>query len=139
MKKKITVAVLLLIGLASIAVLRPHETCDVTRVICESSQQQDSQIVRVNSQIERGALLIDVREPDEFAVSYAKGAKNIPLGDIETGKFSESDKSKKIYLYCKSGRRAGIAKTALEKYGYMNVENLGGLIDWQAMDGEVVD
>lgn len=138
MKIKITVAALILIGLASIAVLRPHETCDATKGACDSSQQQDSQVVMVNSEIERGALLLDVREPDEFTVSYAKGAKNIPLGDIETGKFNESDKSKKIYLYCKSGRRAGIAKTALEKYGYTNVESLGDLTDWQAMGGEVV-
>jgi phage shock protein E len=39
------------------------------------------------------------------------------------------DKSKRIYLYCRSGRRSRIAKETLEKIGYKDVLNLGSLED----------
>lgn len=81
------------------------------------------------------ALLIDVREPDEFAADHAENAKNIPLGDIEAGKLTKANMTVKIYVYCRSGKRAGVAKTALEKQGYTNVENLGGLSDWREIGG----
>lgn len=73
--------------------------------------------------------LIDVRTVDEYADSHADGAINIPLANILDGDYSGIDDSRPIYLYCKSGNRAGQAKTALEGFGYENVTNLGGLSD----------
>ena len=75
--------------------------------------------------------LIDVREPSEYEESHADGAINIPLGDILKADFSKIDSDKPIYVYCRSGVRAGQAKIALEQAGYENITNIGGLIDWQ--------
>lgn len=75
--------------------------------------------------------LIDVREPDEYAADHANGAINIPLGNILNGDFSKIDINRPVYVYCRTGNRAGQAKTALEGAGYQNVTNLGGLSDWQ--------
>lgn len=79
------------------------------------------------------AVWFDVRSPGEFATGHVEQASNIPHSKIssELPKLV-ADKNQKIYLYCRSGKRAGIAKAALEKLGYTNVENLGGYQDAKA-------
>lgn len=70
-------------------------------------------------------VIIDVREPDEFAVSHVEGSINIPLGEIA----SKSEKLKgigvdsTITVYCNSGSRSAQAKHLLELYGYSDVQN----------------
>ena len=73
---------------------------------------------------------IDVRTPAEYAEGHVPGAINIPHDEIaaEIGSL-DLVKSQSIYLYCGSGRRAGIAKESLEVQGYSQVKNLGGLQD----------
>ena len=75
-------------------------------------------------------LWIDVRSNEEFAGEHLDGAVNIPHTQIanQITKLT-TDKSASIKLYCRSGTRAGLAKTALEELGYTNVENVGGLED----------
>lgn len=68
---------------------------------------------------------IDVRTAEEFAAGHVDGAINIPYEEISTGIGKVStDRDAEIYLYCRSGRRADIAKTALEEMGYTLVVNL---------------
>lgn len=77
-------------------------------------------------------LLIDVRTPEEFAERHAKGAVNIPLGDIESGEIGtlkDAPKETSLDLYCRSGSRAGVAGSLLTTFGFTNVRNLGGLDD----------
>lgn len=81
--------------------------------------------------------IIDVREPDEYTANHADEAVNVPLGDILNGDFSKIDKDKPIYVYCRTGNRAEQAKIALEKAGYKNITNIGGLADWQAQGDKV--
>jgi len=71
---------------------------------------------------------IDVRTPEEFAAWHVSQAVNIPYEQI-TQRIAEvtADKDALIYLYCRSGHRAGIAREALSNAGYRNVVNLGGL------------
>lgn len=74
------------------------------------------------------SVWIDVRTPEEYAAGHVPLALNIPYEQIgdEIGKVTH-DKDANIYLYCRSGHRAGIAKDTLEKDGYKHVVNLGGL------------
>ena len=74
-------------------------------------------------------LLIDVRTKEEFKEKHIKSAINLDVNDLNKGEFPKADKDKEIYLYCKSGNRARQAKIILEKAGYKNVKNLGGLDD----------
>lgn len=83
------------------------------------------------------AVLIDVRRDDEWNEGHAAGALHFEITKIEKGELPEIPKDKKIYLYCQSGGRAGRAKNILQKAGYANVENLGGLKDWQAKGGAI--
>ncbi|MBQ2281741.1 MAG: rhodanese-like domain-containing protein [Kiritimatiellae bacterium] len=77
--------------------------------------------------IENNAILIDVRSEEEFAAGHIDGAINIPY-DVIDEKIEEisSDKTKPLYLYCRSGRRVGLAIDALQPMGYTNLHNLGG-------------
>jgi len=73
-------------------------------------------------------LWIDVRTPEEYAAGHVSEAVNIPYEEI-VDRVTEvtSDKDALIYVYCRSGRRSGIAKEALNGAGFNNVVNVGGL------------
>jgi len=85
----------------------------------------------------KSAFLIDVRNDDEWNSGHAKGAIHLELSKIQEGENSAFSKNAEIYLYCRSGSRSGVAKEILEKEGFINIENLGGLSDWQALGGEI--
>ena len=74
-----------------------------------------------------GAVLLDVRSVEEFKTGYLPGAVNIPHTEIaEKISGVAKDKSTPLYLYCRSGRRVGIAMEELSKLGYTKMVNLGG-------------
>ena len=73
------------------------------------------------------AVLIDVRSAEEFKTGYIRGAVNIPHTEIaEKISAVAKEKSTPLYLYCRSGRRVGIAMEALAQLGYTEMYNLGG-------------
>ncbi len=78
--------------------------------------------VSVKDQITKGAFLVDVRSPEEFATGSVKGAVNIPVDEVEK-RVNEFKGKKSIIVFCRSGHRAGIAKTTLENAGITNVTN----------------
>lgn len=73
--------------------------------------------------------IIDVRSPAEYQQGHATGAVNIPVDQlaIQLSNGVEWKKTEEITVYCLSGGRAGVAKTLLERAGYSNVTNAGGL------------
>jgi len=75
--------------------------------------------------MQNGALIVDVRSPQEFKSGHAKKSKNIPLNVLKSQ--TASLKGKEIILVCKSGGRAGMAKSILKKEGII-AHNLG---PWQ--------
>jgi rhodanese-related sulfurtransferase len=79
------------------------------------------------------ALLIDVREPAEYAKGHILGAKNVPLADLER-RAAEFDKHKArpVIAYCDGGSRATRALPMLKAHGFTRACNLsGGLGAWQ--------
>ena len=86
-----------------------------------------------------GIILIDVREPEEFASGYINGhtVLTIPRGKLE---FMAIDKiakqygqEAKIVTYCLKGPRGSLAALQLQKLGFTNVSNLeGGILGWLA-------
>lgn len=87
----------------------------------------------VKQKIAAGALVVDVRTPEEFASGHFKGALNIPLAQIpqRLGEFGAKDKP--IVVYCRTGNRSGKAKSILEKNGFIDVTNGGGFRDMQKL------
>ena len=102
-----------------------------------SEQLQANQFAQVQQALAKGALLIDVRTPDEYAAGHIAGAENLSLQAIQSGAMPNGDTNKKIYVYCRSGHRAAQAAILLQKAGYA-VDNLGGMDGVVAMGGTVV-
>lgn len=76
-------------------------------------------------EIERtGALLVDVREPAEFASGGIEGATNIPLSELRS-RMGELPREREIWVYCGVGQRAYYAARALCQCGF-KVRNLSG-------------
>ena len=62
------------------------------------------------------------------------GEKSLPLFNrlkINTVKDVIKDKESKIYLYCRSGHRSGIALNAMKELGYTDLTNIGGIIHYK--------
>ena len=78
------------------------------------------------------AIWIDVRSAEEYNSGHVAAATHIPYTEIG-GRIGEvsGDKDALIYVYCRSGRRSGIAQNTLQEAGYTNVVNVGGLQDAQ--------
>ena len=74
------------------------------------------------------AYWIDVRTVEEFNSGHVSAAVNIPYTEI-AARIEEvtGDRDGAIYVYCRSGRRSGIARETLVAQGFTNVTNIGGL------------
>jgi rhodanese-related sulfurtransferase len=79
------------------------------------------------------ALVVDVREPNEFASGHVLGAKNVPLAKLDaSGADLAKKKERPVIVYCDGGDRSAKALSALKRQGYTRVANLsGGLAAWQ--------
>jgi rhodanese-related sulfurtransferase len=83
--------------------------------------------------VKNGALLIDVREDNEFEAEHARGAEHIGRGVIERDiVWKHPDKDKEMILYCGGGYRSALAADNLQKMGYTNVFSMiGGWTAWK--------
>ena len=85
-------------------------------------------------QTAEGAILIDVRETEEFAKEHAQGAVHLSRGVIEL-KIEElaPDMATPIICYCGGGSRSALAADSLQRMGYTNVASMaGGFKAWKA-------
>ena len=84
------------------------------------------------------ASLYDVRTEEEYADGHFEGAKLHDVQDINQGIYPDEPKDRKIYVYCRSGNRSSQATKALEKAGFTNVVDLGGLGRVQSIGGTLL-
>jgi rhodanese-related sulfurtransferase len=93
------------------------------------SQLQATQLINQNK-----AVLVDVREPSEFAAGHLRDARNIPLQELSkrTGELDKF-KSKTVITVCQSGATSAKAAAQLKKAGFADAASLdGGIAAWQA-------
>ena len=74
-----------------------------------------------------GAVLLDVRTPDEYRQGHIPGSKNIPLQSINKVTGVIDNKATPIFVHCLSGARSRQASAILQQMGYTNVKNIGGI------------
>ena len=80
-------------------------------------------------------VLLDVRRPDEFAVGHIPNAV-LFTNELMTKADAEKllpNKEQRIYVYCRSGRRSKEASQKLVDYGYSNVIEIGGILDYSGV------
>lgn len=82
----------------------------------------------------KNAQILDVRTPEEFASEHIDNAANVNwLGDDFVVKASKYDKSKPVFVYCKSGARSQKASEKLQELGFKTIYTLeGGMLKWNA-------
>ena len=102
----------------------------VFAVACYSATTEtgDTITTEILAAIEHGALIVDVRTPEEFADGHYPGAINIPHELILDGLNQLGvtiDTS--VILYCRSGNRSGQAEQVLREKGFTEARNAGGL------------
>ena len=78
-------------------------------------------------------VLVDVRQPEEFAAGHIDGAVLMPLATIETA-YRSLPKDTKLVVYCRSGHRSAKAVAFLVAHGYRRAVSLdGGFTAWSAL------
>jgi rhodanese-related sulfurtransferase len=87
--------------------------------------------------LKTGAILIDIREADEWKAGHAPMAAHIPMGELGTAVESLSRTSPLIFI-CRSGRRSEHVVGVLVKAGYNAINLNGGMQAWQQSGGSVV-
>lgn len=85
-------------------------------------------------------ILVDVRTPEEFKEGHIEGAININFNDATfLEKISKLDKSKPVYVYCRSGKRSSAASAEMSKAGFKNLYDLeGGILNWEKNNNKIV-
>lgn len=77
-----------------------------------------------------GAVVIDVRTPQEFEAGHIPGARLIPFDQIAARAGELPAKDRPVVLYCRTGRRTGLAAATLQQLGYTAVYDMQGLTNW---------
>lgn len=102
-----------------------------------NNKQENTQLVNPEKFSEMIAAeegqVIDVRTPEEFNAGHIKNAVNINIHDENFESRIESlDKSKAVYVYCKSGGRSADATDVFKEKGFKNIIELdGGITAWK--------
>ncbi len=131
MNKKAFVGVLVVVILISFWFFNITQTkeCSAKDGTCKIKEENQLTAERIKKEIkDNKALLVDVRELDEYQAGHAKESINYPLSKIDMDSEVNLDKNKKLYVYCRSGNRSSIAKAVLDDKKYQVID-LGGLAD----------
>ena len=111
---------------------------EVLRQIRSRIDEVDPAAVR--EQVGNGAVIVDVREPEEWGAGHIPGAVHVPKSYLESRiEGAVPDHEKHVVLYCASGNRSvWAARTMIEDLGYEHVESMtGGFTLWKDRGYEV--
>ena len=78
-----------------------------------------------------GAVLLDVRTPQEYSEGHIPGSKNVPLQMLDEVKSVVENKDTELFVYCYSGARSRQAAMMLGQMGYTKVNNIGGISSYR--------
>lgn len=99
----------------------------------------DSRDLKTKMENSEKIVLIDVREPDEWAQGHIKDAILMPLSNIMEEAKKLNEKDAQIILQCRSGARSFRVAQYLESVGFTNLTNLsGGILGWAQNNFEIV-
>lgn len=90
---------------------------------------QEATTEQLAEALEKGAALVDVREPTEYRRGHVPGARNIPMSQL-TARLSEIDRSRAVHVVCASGNRSSAMTDVLRASGYDAIAVAGGTSAW---------
>lgn len=94
-------------------------------------KKEDINTKIIEYQNDKDAVLLDVRSREEYREGHIEGSVLMPLDEIYNINEKVKDKNKRIYVYCRSGARAGRAVEILRNLGYTNAVNIGGIMSYK--------
>lgn len=77
-----------------------------------------------------GSILLDVRTPQEYQECHIPGSKNVPLQTIDKVTAVVENREVPLFVYCYSGSRSRQAVSMLQRMGYTNVIDIGGIANY---------
>jgi rhodanese-related sulfurtransferase len=100
-------------------------------------QVQEAQIADVPVTFDQSAMLLDVREDDEWQRGHAEGALHIPMGDVPA-RMAEIDTDAALFVVCHAGGRSQRVAHYLARNGYEPINVAGGMLAWAGAGRAVV-
>ncbi len=88
-------------------------------------RRSPGQLATIQSALDAGAVLLDVRSESEFQGGHLPGARNVPVARIAGAAAELKASGHVVVVYCASGTRAGMATRVLRSAGVASVLNLG--------------
>ena len=120
-----------------------YVVCIIILIGCAPDVVKEAEIITVQPQTitatqakelmaDGGAyILADVRTPQEFEEERIAGAVLMPVDQLrERAEAEWPEKDARIFVYCRSGGRSANAAQTLAEMGFLNVYDLGGILDW---------
>lgn len=83
------------------------------------------------SEVSEDAVLLDVREPDEWAAGHVAGALHVPIGEV-IARLPEIPTEQRVVCVCRVGARSAQVTAYLVQLGYDAVNLDGGMAAWEA-------
>jgi rhodanese-related sulfurtransferase len=110
---------------------------------CSSSNEATKKVDPVEfSEViaQPGVIILDVRTPEEFNAGHIENAININVADSNfSSEVSKLDKNATVAVYCRSANRSAVATKEMSELGFTDMYDMqGGIIDWEAAGGPVV-
>ena len=96
----------------------------------DSVSYETIDIDEVEAKMNEGFIVLDVREPNEFAEGHIPAAQNKPLSALQQDDFSELSKEEQYIIICRSGNRSQTASEILANAGYEVVNVSAGMSSW---------
>jgi rhodanese-related sulfurtransferase len=101
-------------------------------MVASNARRGDMPLADFRALAGASAMLLDVREPHEYAAGHLEGAVNVPLSELRR-RVDEIPRDREVWVYCAAGQRAYFAQRLLLQRG-VSAKNLsGGYTTWLAM------
>ena len=140
-----TAACAVLVLVATVGVPVAAESSDVAnpefgRMLDDLLPESVESVSVVIASKQSGAVFLDARELEEFAVSRLPGAQHVGFKQFDPESLAKLDRDQPIIVYCSVGYRSALITQRLEAAGYRHVRNLyGGIFEWVNQGQPVVD
>jgi phage shock protein E len=99
-------------------------------VFSACSKVSDEELAKAHEAVANGAVIVDVRTPQEFQQKHVKGAINLPVEEILQGHLKKLPKGKEIVVYCRTGSRSSVSAKVLREKGW-SVYDVATQADWE--------
>ncbi|MBV8950835.1 MAG: rhodanese-like domain-containing protein [Actinobacteria bacterium] len=103
----------------------------------DAAETREVDVDEARRRMLEGALLLDVREPDEWVEGHAPDAQHVPMAQV-AGSRADLPNDRTILAICRSGARSARIAAALNSWGYDAVNVAGGMQAWAAHGYTVV-